>query len=261
MSKYKLNKYKMLRATNLDENIGKNEKLIYNHLILCFDDEKGFAYPTYPELMQVLGVKRRNSVADTVEILRKKEYIETKKGFRGSNNYYLLKHITSNESVTSNDYDTSNKNDTRTSNESVTPLVTKTLLNSINNNLNNKVNINNDKKEIYINIFDFWNSKSGVDHKELKTPMINAINKALKKYKSVGVIKQAINNYDEILKSNYYYSHKFTLEKFLKQSNGISEFLEEGSVYENYLEFKKQKQQIQEQPKGKYDEYGFEIID
>lgn len=117
------------------------------------------------------------------------------------------------------------------------------------------------KEEIYIDIFDFWNSKSGVDHKELKTPMINAINKALKKYKSVGVIKQAINNYDEILKSNYYYSHKFTLEKFLKQSNGISEFLEEGSVYENYLEFKKQKQQIQEQPKGKYDEYGFEIID
>lgn len=134
MSKCKINKYKMLRLTNLDKNLGKNEKLIYNHLILCFDEEKGFAYPPYPELMQVLGVKRRNSVADTVEGLRVKEYIETKKGFRGANNYYLLKYITSNE------------NDT--------PLVTKSLLNKLNNklNINSAKTSSNKKEKIYIDL-------------------------------------------------------------------------------------------------------------
>lgn len=132
----KINKYKALRLTNLDENLSKNEKLIYGHLILCFDEVKGFAYPSYPELMQVLGVKRRNSVADTVETLRSKVYIETKKGYRGANNYYLLKYITSNKCITSNENDTSNKNDT--------PLVTKPLLNNIKDNINNKLN----KKEL-----------------------------------------------------------------------------------------------------------------
>ena len=146
MSKYKVNKYKMLRLTNLDENLCKSEKLIYNHLILCFDEERGFAYPTYPELMQVLSVKRRNSVADTIDSLRAKEYIETKKGFRGANNYYLLKYVTSNETDTSIKNVTSNKTDTSTSNEIDTPLVTEPLLNNINNKLNNKVNINNTKK-------------------------------------------------------------------------------------------------------------------
>ncbi|GAA0706064.1 hypothetical protein GCM10008904_14320 [Paraclostridium ghonii] len=142
----KINKYKALRLSNLDENLNKNEKLIYNHLILCLDEELGFAYPAYPELMQVINVKRRNSVADTIDSLRKKEYIETKKGFRGTNNYYLLKYITSNENDTSNTFDTSNENNTRTSNKNDTRLVTKPLLNNINNKLNNKVNTNNSKK-------------------------------------------------------------------------------------------------------------------
>lgn len=95
-------------------------------------------------------------------------------------------------------------------------------------------------KEIYIDIFNYWNTGSGVNHKELKEPMIKAMEKAMKKYKDIKIIKLAISNYDEILKSGYYYSHKFTLEKFLKQSNGISEFLEEGSVLENYREYKQQ---------------------
>lgn len=134
-----VNKYRALRLTNLDENLNKNEKLIYGHLILCFNEEKGYSFPTYPELMKVLGVKRRNSVSDAVENLRKKRYIQTQKGYRGQNNYYLLKYITSNESVTSNNNDTSNEIDTRTSNEIDTPLVTETLLNNINNKLNNNL--------------------------------------------------------------------------------------------------------------------------
>lgn len=143
-----INKYKALRLTNLDEDLNKNEKLIYGHLILCFNEEKGYSYPAYPELMKVLGVKRRNSVSETVENLRYKSYVKTKKGYRGQNNYYLLKHVTSNESVTSNKNDTSNENDTSTSNENVTSLVTETLLNNINNKLNNKLNIDLSKKSL-----------------------------------------------------------------------------------------------------------------
>ena len=69
-----MKKYKSLRLTNLDQNLSKNEKLIYNHLILCLDTEKGFAYPSYPELMLVLGVKRRNAISEAIEGLREKGF-------------------------------------------------------------------------------------------------------------------------------------------------------------------------------------------
>lgn len=130
--------------------------------------------------------------------------------------------------------------------------VVQTVNQTVNQNSKKELIKKNYKKELYKDVFDFWNSKSGVTHKELKIPMIKAIDKALKKYKSEEVIKLAISNYDEIFKSDHYYSYKFTLEKFLKQSNGMSEFLEEGSIYENYLEFKNQEQLNKEGTKQLY---------
>ena len=54
------------------------------------------------------------------------------------------------------------------------------------------------------------------------------------------VIKEAISNYNTVLKDeNYYYSYKFTLEKFLKQNNGIGDFIsEEGMKWINYTSSK-----------------------
>lgn len=224
MSKFKINKYRMLRLTNLDKNLGKNEKLIYNHLILCFDEEKGFAYPPYPELMQVLGVKRRNSVADTVEVLREKEYIETKKGFRGANNYYLLKYTTSNENDTSNTLDTSNENDTRTSNKNDTPLVTKPLLNNINNKINNKVSINGTKKpsnkneKIYIDLsqYEFNNVKVTQEEYDKLVEFVEG-NKSLVHMKMLSLETNIVNENKKYTKlKNHYMTLRNWLSKDIK---------------------------------------------
>lgn len=94
-------------------------------------------------------------------------------------------------------------------------------------------------KNIYTEIFDYWISKDIYKHRELTSNMEKAIDKALKKHKNIEVIKEAINNYSEILKSNFYYSHIFTLEKFLIQGNGMTNFIGEGETLINYEVYKK----------------------
>ena len=109
------------------------------------------------------------------------------------------------------------------------------------------------KKDIYTDIFDYWISKDIYKHRQLTSNMEKAIDKALKKHKNIEVIKEAINNYSEILKSNFYYSHIFTLEKFLTQGNGIPNFIEEGEMLINYkkdLQKSKAHDPVEE-PKGK----------
>ena len=55
-------------------------------------------------------------------------------------------------------------------------------------------------------------------------------------------IKQAISNYAEIHSSGFYYSHNFTLFKFVKQSNGAPRFLEgldqeyNGDIWKDYCQ-------------------------
>ena len=208
-----MKKYKSLRLTNLDQNLSKNEKLIYNHLILCLDTEKGFAYPSYPELMLVLGVKRRNTISETIEGLREKGYIETQKGYRGANNYYLLKHITSNETDT--------------------PLVTKPLLNKLNDKLNDKLNI-------YSRVVSRLNELASKKFSPKTKTTIGFINARLKEgyveedfYKVIDVkVKEWLNDP--------------MMNKFLRPKTLF------GTNFESYLNQEQElKEQIQDKPKGK----------
>lgn len=95
-------------------------------------------------------------------------------------------------------------------------------------------------------MFNYWNNKKIIKHKELKDDTKRAINKAIKNY-SIDEIKQAIDIYSEILKSDYYFNYKWSLKDFLNRSNGISTFMEDGSNKANYEEWKnkdKQKEKI-----------------
>ena len=97
---------------------------------------------------------------------------------------------------------------------------------------------NKKENNIYIaftKIFNLWNEKEIVKHKEIKDNMVKAYKKALKNYTDNEIV-EAIENYNNILRSDFYYNHKFTLENFLKQSNGIGNFTSEGEIYINYLE-------------------------
>lgn len=86
---------------------------------------------------------------------------------------------------------------------------------------------------VRLNIYSHFNSKNITVHRQLNKNISYAINNALKIYSEEQII-QAIDNYAEVHNSKYFYNYKWPLDKFLKQSNGISEFLESGSVWTNY---------------------------
>lgn len=94
------------------------------------------------------------------------------------------------------------------------------------------------KSNIYSDIFNFWNDKEIIVHRSLTTKIEKAIDKALKEY-TVEEIKQAIDNYNTVIKDNeYFFSYKWTLIEFLTRAKGgikqISMFLEDGSQWINY---------------------------
>ncbi|WP_421136142.1 hypothetical protein [Staphylococcus warneri] len=98
---------------------------------------------------------------------------------------------------------------------------------------NNDNNDNNDKNEIK-DIFDFWNSLEIVKHRELTQKMKSSISARLKNI-SVEEMKEAINNYNSIISSDlYWYTYKFTLDKFMNPKN-IDQFLTENKPFEKFI--------------------------
>ena len=94
------------------------------------------------------------------------------------------------------------------------------------------------KSNIYSDIFNFWNEKEIIVHRSLTTKIEKAIDKALKEY-TVEEIKQAIDNYNTVIKDNeYFFDYKWTLIEFLTRAKEgikqISMFLEDGSQWINY---------------------------
>lgn len=109
--------------------------------------------------------------------------------------------------------------------------------NILNNNNSIKLNIKENikkKDEDYIDIFDFWNSKKIIEHRELNNEISTAISKALKKY-SLEQIKTCIDRYEKVLSDqNSFFNYKWTLAEFLTRKNGINDFLDDGSKWANY---------------------------
>lgn len=137
-----------------------------------------------------------------------------------------------------------------------------TLLNTNNTNIinNNTNKINTNNNYTYINntdvidkiqqILDFWNEKEIIKHNcknGIRDDIKAAINKALKE-SSIDEIKMAIERYKEILDSEYFFNYKWSIVDFLCRKFGYKTFLDDGSNWINYLEWKKN-------PKPKQDRY------
>lgn len=83
-------------------------------------------------------------------------------------------------------------------------------------------------------VLSTWNSKGIINHNESE-PLKKEIAKALKKLGKEKVI-HAITQYSILLHdADFYYSNKFTLANFLKQGNGLPNFLDDGQMWANYL--------------------------
>lgn len=107
-------------------------------------------------------------------------------------------------------------------------------------NTNNKKNNKKENLEQCDDIFQEYNNQNIIHHKEMKEDIIKAITKALSKHSKEEIIL-SIQRYGEMYHSGYEYcNYKWNLKDFLTRDKGVSEFLDEGSKWNNYLNFKNQ---------------------
>ena len=106
------------------------------------------------------------------------------------------------------------------------------------NNINTKKSKKTQKNQEVQDIFDYWNANGIYIHRELTEPMIKAIKKAIKEY-GVDTIKTCISRYSTIVHDRKYkFTYLWRLENFLKQSNALPDFLDDGQKWLNYSKTK-----------------------
>lgn len=93
-------------------------------------------------------------------------------------------------------------------------------------------------KDIYT-IFEFWNSKKIILHREIEK-FKSHISAKLKNY-SVEEITEAISNYSTILEgSEYYWTYKWGLDDFLSRKNGLDKFITANDPFSNFKKGQKE---------------------
>lgn len=102
------------------------------------------------------------------------------------------------------------------------------------------------------NIFNYWNSKDIIKHKELTKEREKVIANVLKKYNEEE-IKKYIDRYKTVISDEtYFFDYKWTLNEFLTRKDGVSAFTDEGSKWVSYNNQKSRKQNQTAQPVKKY---------
>jgi len=95
-----------------------------------------------------------------------------------------------------------------------------------------------DKEYIYT-LFNYWNEQEIIKHRKRNQAMESHINARLEEY-SFDELKKAIENYSNILKSdNYYWTHKWSLQDFMKPNNVIR-FVDDADPLNNFKSSKNQ---------------------
>ncbi len=95
--------------------------------------------------------------------------------------------------------------------------------------------IRKEYKDIYIYLFNHWNSKKIIVHKYITDSLYGVINHKLDVGYTKEEIAQAIDNYNTILKGKqYFWSYEWTLEEFLRR--GLDKFMDLERAKRNYAD-------------------------
>lgn len=212
-----------------DTDLPPNAKLLYGEITaLC--NEKGYCWASNDYFAKLYNVEKR-TISRWISALVKKDYIKTELTYKENSKEVEQRRLYITNNVIVNTY---GQEKPKGEDLNVTTPQDKNV---------------QDNNTLYNNIYIYWISKDIVKHKKLTANMEKAIKKVLKDY-TEKEIYQAIDNYNTILKDeNYFYSHIFTLETFLKQSNGLPQFTDEGVHWINYCSKSKPKEKNKPEPR------------
>ena len=100
-------------------------------------------------------------------------------------------------------------------------------------------------------IFDYWNAKKIIVHKELTDEFKKDIQKVLSET-TADEIKKSMNHYAEMFhdKGYEFCNYKWGIHEFLTRKEGYKRFLDDGSKWLNYLRHKEEKEAQQNKPGG-----------
>ena len=99
-------------------------------------------------------------------------------------------------------------------------------------------------KNLVRGVFDFWNSKKIIIHREVSSAIEGRIKSKLKNY-SVDEIQDAILNYAKIMESpDHWPAYKWTLEEFLGRGNGFVKYITENKPFDVFKNFEKPNSKI-----------------
>src|SRR5699024_31777 len=200
-----------------DENLTANAKLLYGE-ITAFTNERGYCWASNSYFAKLYGVKKE-TISRWISDLSKRGYIKVEIIHKEGTNQIINRYIQINHKG----------NDQKVN----TPIDQKVKENntSINNTFNNT-------DEYIYTLFNYWNEQNIIKHRKMNQAMKSHMNARLQEY-SFEELKEAISNYAEILKSDrYYWSHKWTLQDFMKPNN-VSRFVDEAEPFENFKKDKK----------------------
>ena len=240
---YCLSNYKMVKIKNVNE---KGEEIEY----VWLDIDTLCESLQMLELSKISMIRRIAKMCDENKILK---LVKCDNGTKFKKTYYSLS-IDSINAI--NGYENTQYNNCKLQIEdNFSPPI-------IEESKNAKVD---EKQELEIQaIFELWNKQKIIVHKELTDKIRKEIIKSLKKY-GFDTIKTCILRYNEALKSGFKLcQYKWTLDIFLKQKNAMPDFIDEGSKWNSYQEWLKQKNNkpyspYDDLPEDGYGEYGVKI--
>jgi hypothetical protein len=228
--------YTMVDNDLFDDNfISGQEKWLLIVLIRYWNSEKEYAYPSYETLMEKADMSKATLRKHLVN-LELKNYIKIIK-HRGktveNNTYKISKYLCLKIKLSENEEKSMFENNQSLEIKPSQSL--KTKLHKV-QKLNRTNTIYTNTNNIYTDILEYWNDKKIIVHKKITNDIQNAISKALKNYSNEEIV-QAIDIYSEILRSDFYFNHKWSLKDFLNRRNGISTFMEDGTNKCNYDDY------------------------
>lgn len=231
-----------------DSELTPNAKLLYGEITaLC--NEKGYCWASNEYFANLYGVSKV-SISKWVNQLVEKGYINSEIIYKGDSKEIESRVIRLDTPIKEKFNTPQRKVNDPIKEKFNTPIKEKFKDNntSFNNTFNNTLDIKDIvpggtspslKTNKYTIFFETYNEQGIINHQKLTQRIKQAIDRALKKDKQEDIL-QAIKRYGEAFRDkNYQFcKYKMTLDKFLTQSNGYYDWLDEGQKWINYSDFK-----------------------